>query len=285
MKSVAIIGGGPAGLAAGIAAQCAGLQATIIAPDLGGRFIESPRIENILGFPLGVSGATYAQRAIEQAERFGVKFYEGKAENISERGGHFGVIGTPTNGEDIFIHKSDAVVIATGMRMTDGQFHTPHEGTGPAVVVGAGDAAVQVALGHASRGEDTILVVRGNSLRVCSPYLRERVENEPNIEVLYNTEFAGRDSGLARMNIAGSTFSMKAGSVQMLVGAQVDASWAGVLTDEKGFILTDSQFHTSRPHVYAVGDVRAGSIKRIGVAAGEGTAVGFIIARALGVMP
>lgn len=284
MPTVLIAGGGPAAIAAGISAVCAGLQATVIAPDFGGRYYESPRLENVPGFPLGVSGGVFAERHIEQARRLGVAFIEGRMERISE--GHYTnntLIATCSlveDPDDTHLLEADAIVLATGMRMTHSEWHRP-EAPGPgaeAVVVGGGDAAAQVALGHASQGTPTVMVLRGEGLSACSPYLRARVQAEPNITLLTRSEV---------VRVGDATTSVKTpeglrilnGTPCMLIGASVDVSWANVATDGQGFVLTDSSFATSRRHVYAVGDVRATSIKRIAVAAGEGTAVGFIIAR------
>jgi thioredoxin reductase (NADPH) len=284
---VAILGAGPTGLSAAIALACEGLRATIISPTLGGRFDGSPRIENIPGFPLGITGKTFNQRLVAQAQRLGVGYLSAETDYIWTVPGRpepFDIsldLGRSVNG-------FSAVLIATGMDLLM-PWVPPLASAGKdetVVVSGGGDAAAQVALGYAARGIRTVLAVRGSSLSKCSNYLRARLTGEPNLTVEFGTTAEQRNAldgptVCLRREVDGQE-RVVAGTCHYLAGAKPDAEGFQVTLDGRGFVVTDAEFRTNRVGIYAAGDVRSGTIKRIAVAAGEGIAVGHTIARHLG---
>lgn len=277
-QRVAIVGAGPAGLAAAVAVLCEGLQAYVIAPEFGGRMAASPRIENILGFPLGIDGEDFNVRAIEQVERLGGIFVKATAAHV---------IDWPTQPIPFDVRldngtvSANAVILATGMTPTaptECEASPGHDGYH--VVVGGGDAAVQVALGSAGRGVKTILAVRGDSLDRCTEYLRARAQADPRLTTRFNTVAIDKGNGNIALGPTGTApkLILRNSTLQVLIGAEPKTSWADVNVDARGFVETDLKFMTSRDGVFAAGDVRAGTIKRVNVAAGEGLAVGHIVA-------
>lgn len=287
---VAIIGGGPAGLSAAIALGCEGIDASVFAPTWGGRMGVSPKVENIPGVVGGIDGAKWNEQLVEQARFFGANMLPAEVLGVVQEGSRHRLFVAGALDRIVVATEPeyDAIVIASGITMD-----APTEPIMPPapwadhtrIVVGAGDAAVQVALQNAATGQPTILAVRGNDLSKCSVYLRKRTLDAKNLTVLYNVEVEEMGNGYVHLNKTGTAQSVARAfnsSVQRLVGGTPkSAALFGVELDERGFILTDNQFHTSRPRVFAVGDTRAGSIKRVAVAAGEGIAVGHIIASVL----
>jgi thioredoxin reductase (NADPH) len=279
-KRIAIVGAGPAGLAAAVSALCEGLQTYIIAPTFEGRMSASPRIENILGFPGGISGADFNANALDQVEKLGGIFVKGEASHI---------IDWPTQpipfdirlGDDGAVSAS-AVILATGMSPTAPTLPSaPAPGhDGYHVVAGGGDAAVQVALWAAEQGVKTVLAVRGGSLDRCTEYLKTRALAAPGLTIRYKTVALDKGNGNIAIGPTGTApkLILRNSILQTLLGAEPKTSWAEVATDPRGFVTTDTNFQTSRPGVFAAGDCRANSIKRINVAAGEGAAVGHIVA-------
>lgn len=280
---VGIIGGGPAGLSAAIALGCEGIDAVCVAPKFGGRMDVSPLVENIPGFVGGIAGTDYNTQLVKQADGFGVQRVTGEA--VAVWGGWATKPGLLYGTGQGYVHllDVDAIVIASGITMDAPTTPTEVNDRKAQVVVGGGDAAVQVALQHAATGVPTVLAVRGNDLSKCSAYLRQRAFKADNLRVRYNATAEAFGSVVMLKDSQGKlTERVLNASLQTLVGGTPKAAdLFGVEQDERGFILTDGQFHTSRPNVFAVGDVRSGSIKRVAVAAGEGIAVGHIVANYL----
>jgi thioredoxin reductase (NADPH) len=304
-----IIGAGPAGLAASVYAASEGLNVlTIDCRAFGGQAGASARIENFLGFPTGISGMALMARAYNQAQKFGVEMaIPDEALRLEcpvpgDGGNH---LLTLANGEHV---RARAVVIATGARYrrphVDGleQFEgasvhywaSPLEarlcaGEGVALVGGgnsAGQAAVFLA-GHAKRV--TILARRPLALTM-SRYLIERILAQSNIDVLENAELAGLE-GQGRSLEAirwrrrddGTIASLPVQQLFLFIGADPNTDWlakTGIALDDSGFVITRKSsaqhrlpLETSRHGIFAVGDVRAESVKRVAAAAGDGAQV------------
>jgi thioredoxin reductase (NADPH) len=307
LYDVAIVGAGPAGLAAAVYAASEGLSVAVLdcrAP--GGQAGTSARIENYLGFPTGITGQALAGRAFIQAQKFGAH------------------IGIPCEVQALFcdrqppvVELTDArrvtartVVIATGAeyRRPDvadlarfercGVYYwaTPLEtrlcGKEPVLLVGGGNSAGQAAVFLASQVEHVHMFIRGKSLEhSMSHYLIERVTSLSNVTLHTRTELTALegDAHLERVHYRGAggmEGSMTARHLFVFVGAEPNTSWlktCGVSLDEKGFVLTDIDlaeartrpllFQTSVESVFAIGDVRSGSTKRVASAVGEGAGV------------
>jgi thioredoxin reductase (NADPH) len=305
---VAIAGAGPAGLAAAVYAASEGLSVLVIdARAFGGQAGASARIENYFGFPTGVSGQALAGRGYTQAQKFGARMLipmETRCLDCdpAERGGPMVL-----NLGDGRTARARTVVIATGARYrrpTECSNLMALEGRGvwywaspteakmcageEVVLVGGGNSAGQAAVflsGHASK---IWMLVRGPGLAASmSRYLIDRIAATPNIEVLTRTEIAmltgSRESGVESVGWRsrdGRTEQRPVRHVFLFLGADPSSEWlkdCDVEVDDKGFVTTGHDvslpLQTSVPGVFAIGDVRAGSVKRVGGAIGEGAAV------------
>lgn len=311
---VAIIGAGPAGLAAAVYGASEGLSTVLIEREApGGQAGTSSRIENYLGFPTGVSGAELTQRALKQAERLGAEVLTPVAVNALNTEGGYKQLDL-SDGTTI---TARAVVIATGVSYK----HLPAAGldnlTGAGVyygaattealaaegqhvyVVGAANSAGQSAKYFSKFADQVTLLIRGESLGPhMSQYLVDQLEETPNINVLLNTqviEAIGKDQleQLVLENIKTTkTETVPASFLFIFIGAEPEHPWleGTVTSDDHGYILTgpdlleDNQlpedwplerhpFHleSSSPGIFASGDVRHGSIRRVAGAVGEGS--------------
>lgn len=300
---VAIVGAGPAGLAAAVYAASEGLSTAVIegtAP--GGQAGTSSRIENYLGFPTGVSGQELSDRSQIQAQKFGARFMISRdvSAMTKESGQHALVL---SDGETV---RARAVVIATGARYQ--RLSVPdydrfeYQGIHYAAtameaglcqqeevaVVGAGNSAGQAAL-FLSRAADRVhLLVRGGDLNATmSDYLVQRIMASRTITLHLETEIVAL-SGDDRLREVtwfnkgtGEPETWSIGNVFVMIGARPRSEWLhdALLRDSKGFIVTGveagarSAFGTSLDGVFAVGDVRSGSVKRVASAVGEGSGV------------
>lgn len=297
--SVAIIGAGPAGLSAAVYAASEGLPVTVYegattpiyaagggTMQVGGQAATSSRIENFLGFPQGLSGADLATRAHQQAMRLGATFTNRD------------VVGIALNGErrillltDGTYDAADVVILAVGVQyrhldafMPDADnihygaaTHLAPDYTGKdVVIVGGANSAGQAAL-HLSRYANTVtMLVRGDGIeRTMSDYLVKRIHDNPDIHVRINTEItaAGVDGHGLVDNLTTTTGHVPTDGVFVFIGATPRSDAFAVDKDERGFITTDHMLQTSIPGIFAVGDVRAGSTKRVATAIGEGAQV------------
>lgn len=311
LYDVAIVGGGPAGLSTAVYAASEGLSVAVLdARHFGGQAGASARIENYLGFPTGISGQALAGRAYNQAQKFGADMMiPVAARNLdcSKADGVFGIM--TLCGHNV---RSRAVVVASGARYRrpaienlekfEGRgvwyWASPIEGRLCAqqevILVGGGNSAGQAAVflsGHAKRVR---MMIRGGGLAdSMSRYLIDRIMATQNIELVINTEIVAlegeAEGGLAhvrwRNRKTGIEMEGDIRNVFLFVGADPATSWldgCGVVLDRTGFVLTGDQcrdgrpiagLETSVPGVFAVGDVRAGSVKRVGGAIGEGAQV------------
>ena len=310
LYDVAIVGAGPAGLAAAVYAASEGLEVIVLdCRAFGGQAGASARIENYLGFPTGISGLALMARAYNQAQKFGAEMV------IPEEAHQLGAR-TSENGRSYILSVGDdetlqarAVVLASGARYRRldlpnlGQFEgscvhywaSPIEaklcGGQEVALVGAGNSAGQAAVYLASHTKKVWLLVRREGLEATmSRYLVERIKAQPNIEVLTQsqvTALEGREANLEAIRWRrGADNEEKTYPIHHLflfIGAEPNTDWLAqcdVALDEKGFVRTGGNsgesrhpLETNRPGVFAIGDVRAGSTKRVAAAVGEGAQV------------
>jgi thioredoxin reductase (NADPH) len=304
---VVIVGAGPAGLAASVYAGSEGLSVLVLdCRSFGGQAGASARIENYLGFPTGITGLALMARAYHQAQKFGVEMaipdevgsLQGQTVSDDE-----GFLLTLANNERV---RARAVVIASGARyrrldvenlaaLEGSSVHywaSPLEGrlcVGQEVaLVGAGNSAGQAAVYLSSQVAKVWLIARGPSLGASmSRYLVERITARPNIEVLTETTVTaleGQDGVLEairyRSHRSGEEIRRAIRHLFLFIGADPNTAWlsgSGVRLDDKGFVRTGANIlrplETSLPGAFAIGDLRAGSVKRVAAAVGEGAQV------------
>lgn len=301
---VVIVGGGPAGVAAGVYAGAEGLRALVVEDiAIGGQAGTSSRIENYMGFPTGISGADLVWRGEVQAMKFGTRFVMPRRVSALERLEDGQFCATFDNGHSV---RARAIVVATGVqyrRLPLARF-AEFEGAGiyyaatenearycqgaEAIVVGGGNSAGQAAM-YLSRTADHVrLLVRGRSLAASmSNYLSTRLAADPAITIEYGVEVselhgeATLDAVTLRDVDDGTERHIPICAMFVMVGAAPNTEWLSGLVelDAKGFVLTgdpvqgSSTYATSQPGIFAVGDVRAGSVKRVASSVGEGSVV------------
>jgi thioredoxin reductase (NADPH) len=314
---VAIVGAGPAGLAAAVYAASDGLSALVLdARAFGGQAGASARIENYLGFPTGISGQALAGRAYTQAQKFGavmaipaaVKFLQRTPGEHDERSTFELELD-----EDRPVHAA-TIIVASGARyrkltlpnLSDFESHGVYYWASPietrlcarreVVVVGAGNSAGQGVVFLAGHAAHVHLLVRGASLdESMSQYLVDRIQALPNVEIHLQSELTqligdpheGLQAVCWRDREHGSEERHAIRYVFCFIGAEPNTDWlapCAVSVDAKGFVQTGAAaagdgtkerlpLETSQPGVFAIGDVRAGSVKRVSAAVGEGAAV------------
>lgn len=302
---VAIVGAGPAGLAAAVYATSEGLSALVIdCRAFGGQAGASARIENYLGFPTGITGMALMARAYNQAQKFGTEMAIPEEVVSLECDGAFQL--RLQSGDKV---RARTVVIASGAeyRHVEVAKVAQYEGShvhywaspiearlcaGEEVaLVGAGNSAGQAAVYLASQAKKVWMIVRGKSLEATmSRYLCDRIAAQPNIEVLVQTEVTGLEGeqgSLERVRwtnrATGEESVHPIRHLFLLIGAAPNTSWLsqlGVEVDAKGFICAEPYrsngrfpFETNHKGIFAVGDVRSGSVKRVAAAVGEGAQV------------
>lgn len=300
---VLIVGGGPAGVAAGVYAGAEGLCALVIEDTaIGGQAGTSSRIENYMGFPTGISGADLVFRGEVQAMKFGTRFAMPRRVTQLEQLGDETFCATFDSGQRV---RGKAVVVATGVQYR--RLPIPRleelEGAGiyyaateiesrfckgtEAIIIGGGNSAGQAAMYLSRSARCVRVLVRGNSLAASmSSYLSSRLEADPAITIEYGAEVTalqGTDqltSVTIRNAGTGQERQVESRTLFIMVGAAPNTAWLSglVALDDKGFVLTGkgtaaSPFESSRPGIFAVGDVRAGSVKRVASSVGEGSVV------------
>ena len=302
-----VVGGGPAGLAAAVYGASEGLSTLLLeSAAIGGQAGTSSRIENYLGFPAGVSGGELAARAALQAEKFRARLtFPCQAASLEDRDGHHLV--RLADGDEVVAR---AVIIATGARYRRlpldrleafegfGVYYaaTPAEAqlcTGsPVAIVGGGNAAGQAALYLAASSRSVELIVRRPGLGdTMSRYLIDAIERDRRIELLTETEVVGLhgDVDLRAVTVVdrrdGEPRRLEASGLFVFIGADPHTGWLreALALDRAGFVVTGADLaveaagfpplplETSRPGVFAAGDVRSGSVKRVASAVGEGS--------------
>lgn len=301
---VAIVGCGPAGLATAVYAASEGLAVVVFdAQAFGGQAGASARIENYLGFPTGISGLALTGRAYAQARKFGAEIIIPIEVKKLGRDGEDGLFALLL--DDGRRVRTRSVVIATGAcyRRPAIESLAAFEGRGVSywaspfearlcanqevIVVGGGNSAGQAAVFLADHAAKVRMMVRGRGLAASmSRYLIERLSATPNVEVMTETEVVGFEGtpehGLERVKWRSrrdGEFTAPIRNVFLFIGADPATSWlegCGVALDSHGFVITGagpSPLAASVPGVFAVGDVRLGSVKRVGSAIGEGASV------------
>ena len=301
---VTVVGAGPSGLAAAVYAASEGLSTLVvegIAP--GGQAGTSSKIENYLGFPTGVSGQELANRAQVQAQKFGAKLAISRdVVGIEQMEGAHRL--TLAGGMTV---RSRAVVIATGAqyRKLSVENYERFEGQGiqyaatameamlckeqEVAVIGGGNSAGQAAVFLSGVAKHVHLIIRGESLAATmSRYLIARIENSTHITLHNHTEIAALEGETTLECVTwvnrrtGERKTCRVGSLFAMIGAEPNTGWLyGTLAlDKKGFVITgtekafeNTRYATSVPGIYAVGDVRSDSVKRVASAVGEGSVV------------
>ncbi len=300
---VLIVGGGPAGVAAAVYAGAEGLSALVVDDiAIGGQAGTSSRIENYMGFPTGISGADLCWRGEVQAMKFGTRFaVPRRVTSVNKR--EDGLFCAMLDEEDEVCAR--AVIVATGVqyRRLPIDRLEEFEGAGvyyaatdmearycrntEAIVIGGGNSAGQAAMFLSRSAKHVHVLVRGASLASSmSDYLLGRLEADPAITIHYNTELNALEgeetlSSATIRRADGAEQRIACGAVFVMVGAAPNTGWLEGLVelDDKGFVKTGgdvgaaSSLSTSQPGVFAVGDVRAGSVKRVASAVGEGSVV------------
>ncbi|RVT39458.1 FAD-dependent oxidoreductase [Sphingobium algorifonticola] len=302
---VLIVGGGPAGVAAAVYAGAEGLRALVVEDiAVGGQAGTSSRIENYMGFPTGISGADLVWRGEVQAMKFGTRFsmpHRVTGLEVMEDGCF---CATFDNGQSI---RCAAVVVATGVQYRrlpidrlealegKGVYYAATEIEArycrdtEVVIIGGGNSAGQAAMYLSRVAKCVHVVVRGPSLAASmSDYLLSRLDADPRIAIHLNsavTRLIGEDrlEGLEMTNReTGAVRHIPSSALFIMVGAAPNTEWLSGLVelDSNGFVRTgstcgdaDSPYATSQPGIFAVGDVRAGSVKRVASAVGEGSVV------------
>jgi thioredoxin reductase (NADPH) len=311
---VAIIGGGPAGLAAAVYGASEGLQTIVIEREApGGQAGTSSRIENYLGFPNGVSGDELASRALQQARRLGaeilvtrsVKSIDPKARQVDMDGGD--------------VVKAKTLILATGVSWRRLAIEGFDRLSGKGIyygaarsevgathgldihLVGAGNSAGQAALFFANHARTVTLIVRGDSLeKSMSEYLVEQLDGKANIEVQLRSEIHAvhGDTHLTAVEVRNSENNEvrrhESSGLFIFIGADAETEWLpqDIARDARGYVLTGDDLkkagrwslsrdpyllETSAPGIFACGDVRLSPVKRVASAVGEGSmAIAFV---------
>jgi thioredoxin reductase (NADPH) len=306
---VAVVGAGPAGLATAVYAASEGLSVLVVdCRAFGGQAGASARIENYLGFPTGITGIALMARAYNQAQKFGAE--TAIPDEVSALSAETDGAGNFTlqlsNGERV---STRAVVIASGARYRRPAVESLHAFEGSSVhywatplegklcanqeiaLVGGGNSAGQAAVYLASQSAKVWMLLRGADIGASmSRYLVDRIEGHANIEVLTRAQVSGlegRDGILEavrwRLGSNGQEVRRPIRHLFLFIGAEPNTDWlagSGVALDAKGFVLTGEDacrdrhpLETSRRGVFAIGDVRSKSIKRVAAAVGEGAQV------------
>jgi thioredoxin reductase (NADPH) len=290
VRDVAIIGGGPGGLTAGLYLCRAKIDAVLLDEHLtGGEAINSPLIENYPGFPEGVSGAELMEKMKAQADRFGLE-----SKTFTK------VMKLEVDGQVKKVHVENGEVDARAIIVTTGRsprkMGIPGEeefsGRGISycatcdaplfkervvIVVGGGDAAVEEALHLSKFASKVILVHRRDELRASS-YLQERILSDPKVDFMWNSELAeikGQkmvESAVVINNLTRERTEVPVSGVFFYVGNTPNTGFLVdvVELDEAGYVVTDERLESSIPGIFAAGDARANYLKQVIWAAAEG---------------
>jgi thioredoxin reductase (NADPH) len=310
---VAVVGSGPAGLSTAVYAASEGLSVAVCdTRAFGGQAGASARIENYLGFPTGISGLALTARAFNQAQKFGAEMMipvEVMALDCSRADGAFGL---KLDDGEVLRARSVVIASGARYRRPEIASLSDFEGRGvwywaspiearlcaeqDIILVGGGNSAGQAAVFLSGHAKKVHMVIRGGGLGASmSRYLIERIEAASNIELVFNTEVVAlegtQDASLERVRVRsrldGEERTAEIHNMFLFVGADPATGWldgCGVTVDRGGFVVTGagpnesggqpaSALETSVPGVFAVGDVRSGSVKRVGGAIGEGAQV------------
>lgn len=297
-----IVGGGPAGVAAAVYAGSEGIEALVVEDTaVGGQAGTSSRIENYMGFPTGISGTDLTWRGQVQAMKFGTRFVMPRRVEAMARREDGAYCASLDDGDELCAR---AVLVATGVQYRRlpldrlealegaGIFYSATEmearfcGNTEAVVIGGGNSAGQAAMYLSRAAAHVHLVVRSGSLAASmSSYLMQRLEADPRVTIHYHSEVTALhgDKWLEGITLktGASEQPIATRALFIMIGAAPNTDWLSglVATDAKGFVLTGTaagqadDYATTAPGIFAVGDVRAGSVKRVASAVGEGSVV------------
>jgi len=320
---LAIVGGGPAGLASAVYGGSEGLKTVLIEREApGGQAGTSSRIENYLGFPVGLTGGDLARRAVAQATRFGVEILAPQEAAALRVDGPYKQL-TLSDGSELSCHvlmlsvgvswnllpaPGAAQLTGAGVYYGASATEAVHARGSTVYMVGAGNSAGQAAMYFKDYADRVVMLVRGASLGArMSRYLVDRIEGTPNIEVRFNTEIeachgADRLEALElRNSTTGEIETVAANYLFVFLGAAPRTGWLRdvIACDPRGFILTGPDLagaeelrnwplerppfllETSVPGVFAGGDARLGSMKRVAAAVGEGSAAVYFMHQVL----
>ena len=302
LYDVVVVGAGPAGLATSVYAGSEGLKVlTLDCRSFGGQAGASSRIENYLGFPTGISGMALMGRAFSQAQKFGVEMAI-PDEAVALECGLDPLHIRLATGERV---ATRAAVIATGARYrrldVEGldrfESSSVHYWASPleaslcadeeVVLVGGGNSAGQAVVFLAGQAKKVWLLVRKPLAATMSQYLVERIEQLANVEVVSGVEVSGLEGENGQLSrvcwrrlASGEEGCSDVRHLFSFIGADPNTDWlgpAGISRDARGFLLTGAEagegrlpLETSRRGVFAVGDVRAGSVKRVAASVGDG---------------
>jgi thioredoxin reductase (NADPH) len=323
VRDLVIVGAGPSGLAAAVYAASEGLDVLVIeAESPGGQAGSSSKIENYLGFPMGISGQELAGRAAAQAQKFGAKMLV--AANVTK-------LNCERRPYELSVDCGQTIRARTVVIASGAQYNKPKidnlkkfEGQGvyygatyieaqlcgkeDVIVVGGGNSAGQAAVYLSQTASKVHMLVRAAQLSdTMSRYLIQRIEENPSIDLHYCTEIVALDGGTQLERVTwqdkntGETSTHDIRHVFIMAGASPRTDWLQgcVMLDNKGFILTGrdldpvshtfkwplprvpQMLETSLPGVFAVGDVRAGNVKRVASAVGEGSISIYLVHRVL----
>jgi len=304
LYDLVVIGAGPAGLATSVYAGSEGLNVlTIDCRSFGGQAGASARIENYLGFPTGISGMALMGRAFSQAQKFGVEVAIPDEAVRLECGSDPCHIALAT-GERV---QARAVVLATGAqyrrldvaRLDEFEGSSIHYWASPleadlcvgedVALIGGGNSAGQATVFLSTRARQVTLIARRPLSETMSQYLIERIEAQPNIAVVTGCEVAELEGGTGQLDAityrdrrSGAVTRCPVRYLFSFIGAAPNTEWlrsSGIQLDERGFVRTgadagnDFPLGTSRRGIFAIGDVRAGSVKRVAASVGDGAQV------------
>jgi len=305
LYDLVVIGAGPAGLATSVYAGSEGLSVlTIDCRSFGGQAGASARIENYLGFPTGISGMALMGRAFSQAQKFGVEIAIPDEAVKLECGNDPCHIQLAT-GERV---QARSVVLAMGARYRRLGVERLDEFDGSGVhywaspleadlcadqeiaLVGGGNSAGQATVFLAGRARQVTLIARRPLTETMSQYLIERIEAQPNVEVVIGCEVSALEGSDGNLHAISCT-NRASGEVTRrpirylfsFIGAEPNTDWlrsSGIRLDDRGFVLTGDEIgedrlplETSRRGIFAVGDVRSSSVKRVAASVGDGAQV------------
>jgi thioredoxin reductase (NADPH) len=310
---VAIVGSGPAGLSTAVYAASEGLAVAVCdARAFGGQAGASARIENYLGFPTGISGLALTARAYNQAQKFGADIMIPVTVTSLDCGRSDDLFGLTLDDGGVLRARAIVIASGARYRRPEIENLDRFDGRGvwywaspiearlckdqDVILVGGGNSAGQAAVFLSAHASKVHMVIRGGGLGASmSRYLIERIEATPNIELVFNTEIVALEgsegAGLERVRwrsrLSGEETGIAIRNMFLFVGADPATGWldgCGVAVDRGGFVLTGAAckensdrlvppLETCVPGVFAVGDVRSGSVKRVGGAIGEGAQV------------